>query len=183
MKSHLKVKVMSMSSEMTFIRRQERKWKKRAWLARKKIDHLREHASRITYAENNFWSLRGHRDELKVLARHAHLAYGCMKGVPYSAMEYICYGPIKGMGGYQPNWEDVMTTVERFSKDEPNKAEIMQRAAQWLSEAQLWYEGNPERIKIRNLDLKAEKQTIIWLEVNAARRARNTLKYGHLRRA
>jgi hypothetical protein len=76
MKSHLKVKVVSLSAEMTYIRRQEEKWKTRARLAR--VD------SHVKYGEDNFWSLRRHRWDLKVHSRITHLAYGFMKGVPYS---------------------------------------------------------------------------------------------------
>ena len=153
MKSHLKVKIFSLSAEMTYIRKQELKWKYRARLARLKQQHLsdpiqKEKAeSQLSYAERNFWSQRWHRDDLKLDARIAHLAYGFMRGVPYSAMENICYGPIKGMGGSEPNWKAIEGTVSRFSTDEDKPQDIMQRFAEWLADAKAWYEKNPERIK------------------------------------
>lgn len=158
MKSHLKVKVVSMSAEMTYIRRQEEKWKVKAKLAKAKAEFLNQELDKATkyvdkagYAAVNFWTLRYHRKELKREIRSSHLAYGCMKGTPYSAMEQICYGPLKGYNTEEPNWTSIIETVERFSKDEPNKTEIMQRASQWMSDAQTWYEGNSARIaKIRD---------------------------------
>src|SRR5579872_2727646 len=122
MKSHLKVKVFSLSAEMTYIRRQEEKWKSRARYARRK-----QAERSIKYAEANFWSNHWHRYELKSEARTAHLAYGCMRGIPYSKMEVLCYGPIKGYGSSEPDWQAVERTVERFSKDEPDTQGIMQK--------------------------------------------------------
>lgn len=157
MLSHLKVKVFTMSAEMTYIRRQEEKWKNRARWARKQVEHRAEHAARVQYAEQNFWSQRGHRSDLKYEARTTHLAYGAMKGVPYSQMEIVCYGPLKGFGGEEPNWAKISATVERFSKDEPDSQAIMQKFAEWLADAKLWYEGNPERIIALNNARLAER--------------------------
>lgn len=143
MKSHLKVKVVSLAAEMTYIRRQELKWKRHAKYARQK-----QKENSIKYAEANFWSHRGHRAGLKHEARSTHLAYGFMKGVPYAAMENICYGVYKGMGSSEPNWPAVAAMVERFSKDEDNPQDFMQKFAEWLADAKAWFEGNPERIKL-----------------------------------
>jgi hypothetical protein len=142
MKSHLKVKVVSMSMEMTYIRRQEGKWKSRARYARQKQKH-----DSILYAERNFWSHHWHRHELKTEARSAHLAYGYMKGRSYSQMENVCYGPLKGYGSSEPNWEAIEAMVERFTMDETHPQTWMQVFAEWLDEAKKWYEGNPDRIK------------------------------------
>lgn len=161
MLSHLKVKVFTMSAEMTYIRRQEEKWKNRARYARQKQAGLETPSvsSRdpIAYAEANFWSQHWHRAGLKTEARITHLAYGAMKGVPYSQMEIVCYGPLKGFGGEEPNWVKISATVERFSKDEPDSQAIMQKFAEWLADAKLWYEGNPERIIALNNDRLAER--------------------------
>jgi hypothetical protein len=153
MRSHLKVKVFTLSSEMTYIRRQEEKWKTKARINRQKLAKIttigpdRDKTNqRVIYCESNFWSQYWHRLDLKYQARHAHLAYGCIKGVPYSKMENICYGPMKGYGGYEPKWEDVSSMVERFAKDEPNQQEINQRAAEWITDAKAWYSGNKDRI-------------------------------------
>lgn len=161
MKSHLKVKVHSLSHEMRYIRRQENKWKERAKAARQRKrafeasdthkDGLSEAIVRgrdrhIAYAEGNFWSLRTHRTGMKVDARNSHLAYGCMRGMPYSRMEHLCYGVYKGQGAREPQWSRIEAMVQRFSKDEPNPQDFMQRFAQWLESAKLWYEGNESRI-------------------------------------
>jgi hypothetical protein len=133
MKSHLKVKVFSLSSEMTYIRKQEEKWKNKARLARQRqeiatsSDIKNRAIISQNYAETNFWSQRHHRSDLKRVARTTHLAYGAMRGVPYSRMEQITYGGIKGFNTSIPDWENIAETVERFSRDEPNKSEIMQR--------------------------------------------------------
>lgn len=152
MKSHLKVKLYSLTTEMTYIRRQEAKWKEKAKAARAK-----QKAQAVDYCEQNFWSHRNHRTDLKDIARTTHLAYGAMKGIPYARMEYICYGAwdlmdepaasfYKGYNREAPDWNTIAETVERFSRDEPNKVEIMQRFGEWLADAKAWYEGNPERI-------------------------------------
>lgn len=152
MLSHLKVKVHSLSSEMTYIRRQEEKWKNRARWARKRQAFSSAVLSPdpIAYAEANFWSQHWHRHELKDHARITHLAYGAMKGIPYSKMEVICYGPLKGFGGSEPQWGKIGAVVERFAKDEPTQQDIMQKYSEWLADAQKWYEGNPERIIAMN---------------------------------
>lgn len=161
MKSHLKVKVFALSAEMTYIRRQEIKWKKRAQIARQRqrefiaADKLKDATSEaiirgrehiLSYAENNFWTHRWHREELKKDARNSHLAYGCMRGTPYSKMEHICYGVFKGYGSTEPDWQTIEWLVERFSKDEPVPQDFMQRFSEWLAEAKKWYEGNQARI-------------------------------------
>lgn len=154
MRSHLKVKVYSLSTEMTYIRRQEEKWKNKARYARQKsLNHVSQ-----AYAEQAFWSHHAHRHDLKSEARSTHLAYGCMKGVPYSSMEVICYGALKGYGGQEPNWNAISSMVERFSKDELNPQDIMQRFSEWLAEAKIWYEANPERIKA----MWAEQKAKVW---------------------
>lgn len=143
MRSHLKVKVFTLSAEMTYIRRQEEKWKERARYARQKFNNA-------TLAEKQFQSHQTHRYHLKYDARITHLAYGCLRGIPYSAMEHICYGPLKGFGSDEPSWGVIESTVERFTKDEDNPQDTMQKFAEWLADAQKWYEGNEARIKQLN---------------------------------
>lgn len=140
MRSHLKVKVFTLAAEMTYIRRQEEKWKNRARYARSKVRDT-------TYQDNAFWSHRYHRVGLKEDARSSHLAYGCMRGVPYSRMEGMCYGPLKGYGSSEPDWKSIEGMVERFSKDETSPQVFMQSYSEWVEAAKVWYEGNTERIK------------------------------------
>lgn len=188
MKSHLRVKVFSMTAEMTYIRRQEEKWKNKARYARirqrvlsvqSKPAEAEKAATSTKYAEDNFWSLRGHRDLMKKEARTTHLAYGCMKGIPYSQMEQLCYGVFKGYGIKEPDWGKIELMVHRFSLDEPSPQDYLQRFAQWITEAKVWYEGNEQRIRAAT-----EERTRLRLarqndpEYQALRAARNALAEG-----
>lgn len=141
MRTHLQVKVFTLMQEMTYIRRQEEKWKTRARFARQK-----QKQATLERAESAFWSLRGHRINLKLEARNTHLAYGALRGMPYSRMEVMCYGPLKGYGSTEPNWKSIEDMVERFSKDEDDPQGTMQRFGEWLADAKVWYEANPDRI-------------------------------------
>ena len=148
MKSHLKVKVYSLSAEMAYIHRQEEKWKQKAKWARirQKAQADEKNLKAIAYCETNFQTLRDHRNSMRPDARHTHLTYGFMRNVPYSKMEFICYGVLKGYGSSEPNWERIEQMVARFSGDEtvPN---VMQKFSEWLDNAKKWYEGNEARIK------------------------------------
>ena len=162
MESHLKVKVVSLTAEMSYIRWQEQKWKKRARRLRKVLKEVPSESvpKVIDSCEKNFWSLRYHRKGLKSDARHTLLAYGFMRGVPYSKMEHICYGVLKGYGSTEPHWDRIGQMVERFSKDEPSPQAIMQRFALWIEEAKAWYAGNEARIPALQkdrLDLKVQR--------------------------
>lgn len=145
MRTHLQVKVFTLMQEMSYIRRKEEKWKTRARIARKN-----QKQSSQDRAEAAFWSLRGHRTGLKSEARNIHLAYGALRGVSYSRMEVMCYGPLKGYGSTEPNWKSIEDMVERFSKDEDDSQGTMQRFGEWLADAKVWYEGNSDRIKAWN---------------------------------
>jgi len=70
-----------------------------------------------------------------------------MRGVAYSQMEVMCYGPLKGYGSSEPDWKSIESMIERFSKDETAPQEWMQKYAEWFAAAKVWYEGNTERIK------------------------------------
>lgn len=156
MKSHLKVKVFALTNEMTYIRRQEEKWKTKARYARKKQEDHAKQTARVQYAEGNFWTQRWHRLELKVEARITHLAYGCIYKVPYAKMENICYGGLKGYDSTEPDWQKIESMVERFTKDEPHPQTYMQAFGEWLADAKKWYELNPDRISAALADRKAE---------------------------
>ena len=161
MRSHQQIKVFSLTAEMTYIRRQELKWKKRAKLGR---INASKYAS-VAHAEKAFWTLRGHRNELKIEARTTHLAYGALRGIPYSAMEIICYGVLKGYGSSEPRWADIEAMVERFTKDEDDTQGTMQKFAEWLADAKKWYEGNEDRIELLN---RARPQRIAALKAKTA---------------
>lgn len=187
MRSHLKVKVFSLAAEMSFIRRQELKWKDKARAARQreKINsnpEIKERAAgAVTYCENNFWSQRNHRDHMKADARWSHLAYGFMKGRSYSQMEYICYGDVKGFGSTAPNWGRIEEIVAKFSQDEPELPAIMQKFSEWKADALVWYDDNPSRITRVNLARETIRAGIANnAEYQAARKAdhENAKAYG-----
>lgn len=166
MQSHLKVKVYTLAAEMSFIHRQEIKWKARAKAARQRQkQHAEEKtANSILYAEKNFWSHRLHRLDLKSDARTNHLAYGFLKGRTYQEMEYISYGGIKGYNKEEPDWARIEEMVQRFTKDETDPGGIMQRFGEWRSAATAWFEGNPDRIKVA----KAEREAIYQFQLGDA---------------
>lgn len=183
MKSHLKVKVHSLSSEMSYIRHQEDKWKNRARHARAKqkeqitAEEKAKAEASLSYAESNFWSQRWHREHLKHDARNSHLAYGFMKGRSYEQMENICYGDVKGHKTLPPHWARIEEIVSKFSEDEPNVRDIMQKFGEWLAAAKIWYDGNPDRIvqadNEREQDAEARKADASYqkLKVTAASEA------------
>lgn len=168
MKSHLKVKVYSLSHEMRYIRRLENKWKRRAKFARQKKNDVSQ-----SYSENNFWTLREHRDDMKLDARVAHLTYGFMRGVPYSKMEQLCYGIYKGYGSSEPRWDFIEAMMVRFSKDEPNQQDIAQRFAEWIEAAKAWYETNKERIPLVLAMRKAGRAAMLNDPVRQAERKKH----------
>lgn len=145
MKSHIQVKVASLAAEMKIIHRLEIKWKAKARRARKKVNDA-------AYHESNFWTLRHHRNNLKLEARSTHLAYGYLRGRSYAQMEQICYGPLKGYGSTEPNWKAIEEMVERFTKYETSPQDYMQKFSEWLADAKAWYEGNPKRIRLLEAD-------------------------------
>src|SRR5712671_274529 len=163
MRSHLKVKVFILAAEMTYIRRQEEKWKARAKFARQRQKALLTEKAVLSqsYAENNFWSHRWHRIELKQDARNSHLAYGCMRGVPYEIMERLCYGPLKGYGSSEPDWKSIESMVERFSKDEDSPQLFMQSYSEWLEAAKVWYDGNTKRIELWQKQRQQDRQSML----------------------
>lgn len=82
---HLKVKLISIGAECAVIHREERRAKARARWCRKNPDKAT--ASALEQEVSAFWSLRSHRMNLKFNQRYDHLAYGFLRGVPYSVME------------------------------------------------------------------------------------------------
>ena len=181
MRSHLKVKVFTLAAEMTYIRRQEEKWKNKARYARQRqhaTADLTAQAKAISsqaYAENAFWAHRDHRYGLKTDARSTHLAYGCMRGISYQRMEVMCYGPLKGYSTSEPDWKHIEVMVEKFSKNETAPQDFMQAYAQWVEAAKIWYEGNTERIKAwqtqRSIDHKAKLDDPVYQQKLADNKA------------
>lgn len=175
MRSHLKVKVRSLMAEMHGIHRDEIKWKAKAKAARQRQKQQAEEktAGAIQYCESNFWSLRWHRVGLKSEARWSHLAHGFFRGRSYQQMENICYGDVKGYNREAPNWERIEEIITKFSKDEPNMQDIMQRFGEWRAAAVTWYDGNETRIPMfKAMNEEARKQRYNDVVYQAARTQR-----------
>ena len=130
--THLKIKIMTLAYESRLIRKEERKalelgryWKvmdhpeagskgKDPFLSGKLMDRY--------YRE--FESLQEHRKgKVRDAARLNHLAYGFIKGRPYSAMEARCHTP--------PDFKEVGKIARRFGAWEHKE-----RWEDWLKEAE-----------------------------------------------
>lgn len=83
MSIQLKIKAKMLSSEASFIRKEEHKIKRQArWLR----DHQQSDASEIAYA--TYWNLNTHRlKKVRFEARATHLARAFLKGFPYALVE------------------------------------------------------------------------------------------------
>lgn len=79
----LKIKIRSLAAEQTMIHRREIKLKKRA---RRQRVHP---STRLDATVASFWSLRGHRVELRDESRAALLAYAFLRGIPYAKLELV----------------------------------------------------------------------------------------------
>lgn len=106
---HLKVKVMSLAAEARIIRQQ-------VWKAKGMVK----------------WRLNEHRtDVVRVHARHNGLAYGILRGVPYSAIEKKC--------DKKPDFEKVATIAKRFGSDE-------KMVSAWVEKAEAYLEPPKEMV-------------------------------------
>ena len=106
---HLKVKVMSLAAEARIIRQQARKAKGMVK-----------------------WRLNEHRtDVVRVHARHNGLAYGILRGTPYSAIEKKC--------DKKPDFEKVATIAKRFGSDE-------KMVSAWVEKAEAYLEPPKEMV-------------------------------------
>jgi len=109
---YLKVKVTSLAAEARIIRKLERHEKAK-----------RKPGSPPSAA---FFGLQSHRRfDVRNEARSACLAYGFLRGVPYSAMEAKAYQP--------PNWKRVEQLVGKYA--EGDQREVMQHFSQWKDAA------------------------------------------------
>lgn len=102
---HLKVKVMSLAAEARIIRQQAKKAKGMVK-----------------------WRLNEHRtDVVRVHARHNGLAYGILRGVPYSAMEKKC--------DKKPDFDKVAAIARRFGSTGNTVSEWVKQATVYLEPA------------------------------------------------
>lgn len=99
MQIHLKVKVCSLAAEQRIIRRLEKR--------------LKKYGPENQKAREQFWSLRTHRKELGVIARHSHLALAFMRGRPYDTVEAKTWT--------LPDWDAVEKNALTFSEEDSRK--------------------------------------------------------------
>jgi hypothetical protein len=87
---YIKVKILSLAAEAKIIRKQEQK--------------ARAHGNRYLRV-----GLADHRRGIvRNEARHAQLAYGFLRGVPYKKMEAKCHP------GCEPDFKKVKSSIERY---------------------------------------------------------------------
>jgi hypothetical protein len=146
MKAYLKIKIKSLAAEATMIRREERKHNpghrarvqaRRLLEYKTKIDHpgelanmdvRRSRAFRLLknkpteHAMKAFWGLRHHRTwDVRNEARSSHVAYGFLRGLPYSRIE--------GSAKTSPDWSRVEALIRKYGEDDIR--DRMQRFAEW----------------------------------------------------
>ncbi len=113
MKTHLKIKIASLSAESESCRRQLRHWLSDHPMAKS----IQRHRRKVVLPD----------------LRAAHLAYGFLRGRDYRAIEDTTYFP--------PNWDRVSYYVRRFGNGYVDgvpldiEREVMQTFQGWLEEA------------------------------------------------
>jgi hypothetical protein len=88
--TYLRVKLRSLAAEARVIKHEERRAKR--WRQTAKLEALRDHRIHVV------------RDE----ARHSHLAYGFIRGVPYRAMEHKCR--------HKPELNRIVRMVQKYGQ-------------------------------------------------------------------
>lgn len=123
---YLKVKVCSLAAEARIIRRQEERVKRRARRGRERLRAAgnTKVGSGLSDADRDIWhGLRSHRTGLRTDLRHAHLAYGFLRGRKYRQMEQWCLE--------EPDWDEVQDLVVRY-RGKADDREIRQHFSEWL---------------------------------------------------
>lgn len=121
---------------------QQQKWKTRAIQAKAKMRVQADHdplelEAQCVEAYSTFFGVRYHRiNTVKRICRHSHLAYGFLRGMPYSWMESTCHT--------LPDWgwkedarqhsESVLAIALRFS-GKMDSTDVRQKLAAWCEEA------------------------------------------------
>ena len=114
----LKIKVTSLAAEIKLIRENERRLKR---MAREATNP--EYAAQF---RKSFWSLRDHSETIcEPIAREAQLAYGFLRGIPYSKMEKKRYT--------DPRWDQIERSIVKHG-GMPEQI-LKQRFEQWKQEA------------------------------------------------
>lgn len=141
---YLKIKIKSLAAEATMIRREERRQNPghRARVRARRIlegktrssnpaddGASRSRAARILKRKPNmdaFWGLRHHRQyDVRGESRSAHVAYGFLRGLPYSRIE--------GTAKTSPNWSRVEDLIKKYGTGDIR--DRMQRFAEWREAA------------------------------------------------
>ncbi len=152
-KTFLKMKVVSLSAEITIIRVEEIKWRDKG--RRSRLGALMKSDKNIRWGKKKYrrWvggpgsavckkptrsfdhtgadilraDLCGHRLKLKEEARAAFLAYGFLRGRPYNAVENKTKNA--------PQWDRVIKNILRFSREDERV--LAQRFAEWIDSSSL----------------------------------------------
>lgn len=90
MKTHLKIKIMSLAAEARIIRREERRWPRLRDLAPEQVTAEHVRSKRTGHAP--CWTVRAtladhRRGIIRSEARYSLLAYGFLRGRPYRVIE------------------------------------------------------------------------------------------------
>jgi len=153
---HLKIKLKSLTAEARIIKKEEgklkrfidflnerphKKHKKDEKKPEPRVFKLPENAKELLdNAYLDRWNLRDHRRAvLRREARNTHLAYGAIRGIPYSEMESKAFN--------FPDLKEVERMVLRYGKGGHNA--LLSLFAKWQEEAITHYnkEGNKNRDK------------------------------------
>jgi len=126
MKTYLKVKLKYLAEESRIIKDEKERWLRKAAIGRQKaLETDRKNPARAWM----FQALHEHR--VKVLrpeARDSNLAYGFLRGHPYSRIESLRYT--------DPNWENVYEIITRFhSYRYKTNVELNERFEEWKNAA------------------------------------------------
>jgi hypothetical protein len=101
MKTYLKIKISSLAAEASIIKREEAKWKKAPFANSDTESNEKLH-------HPIFYGLKLHRlHEVRPECRHAHIAYGYLRGRAYKQIENKCYE--------EPQWARVAELVRKYS--------------------------------------------------------------------
>lgn len=121
MKTHLKIKILTLADEAKHIRRHERRWKT---VRRDGLPHPM------------FFNLEAHRKhEVRPECRASLLAYGFLRDRDYKKIENRCHT--------KPNWDRVATLLTVFGKHlYPDLAPAPRKKAIG-EELKVWYEKIP----------------------------------------
>jgi len=126
----MKIKLKNLSDESRTIRTEETKLKRqlekqKAYIAQNNVspEKLEKWQQQARARLNAYKSLQDHRKTIvRSAARSTHLAYGFLRGTPYTHME-------NPQTRTTPNWSAIEKMIRKYSTDDSRVT--MQRFAEW----------------------------------------------------